>query len=419
MLVASDAAWRVLILLAAALAPRVAPVEAISAHSTIEACGRLALVVVLYAAATFGIRKATPRYPGVAALTTLALLAAPIASAYFSGDRGPVARGVWVVGPLVWAALAAIAAGPVADAIASQASRGVRAIVGVAVIAIGMGSLVAGRARLATSSAMWQTALESDPGNESAALAIAAADHTAHNPAAALDVLLACVHAHPESCACAEAAASEAVDLGRYPDARRVLDASDACPRTSHRMSLEAESLVGTPGAMDEGLREAARVLDRTPDEPHALFARAWGTVLQGRPLDALADAQHAVALGRGIPAELLYGLILFQDNDLAGADVQFAHVLTEDPANVQATYDHALVADRQQRYHDAREGYLHTLSLDATNAEARYNLVVLTHAHGATLEAQHHVDEFAAKHPNDARLIALRQLLTQPIQAR
>jgi len=419
MLVASDAAWRVLILLAAAIAPRLAPVEAVPAHGAMEACGRLALVLALYAAATFGIRKATPRYPGVAALSTLALLAAPIASAYFSGDRGPAARGVWVLGPLVWAALAAIAAGPFAEAIAAQASRRTRAVAGVAVIAIGMASLVAGRARFSSASVMWQSALETDPGNDSAAVAVASADSDAHKPLVALDVLLACARVHPDSCPCAEGAASEAIDLGRYPDARRVLDASDACPRTPRRMSLEAESLVGTPGAMDEGLREAARVLERTPDEPHALFARAWGTVLQGHPLDALADAQRAVALGRGVPAELLYGLILFQDNDLAGADVQFVHVLAEDPASVQATYDHALVADRQQRYHDAREGYLRTLSLDATNAEARYNLVVLTHAHGATLEAQHHVDEFAAKHPNDARLLALRQLMTTPAQPR
>ena len=89
MFVASDAAWRVLTLLAAAIAPLVAPVEAASAHSAAEAYGRLALVIALYAGATFGIRKVTHRYPGVAALATLALLAAPVASAYFSGDRGP------------------------------------------------------------------------------------------------------------------------------------------------------------------------------------------------------------------------------------------------------------------------------------------------------------------------------------------
>jgi thioredoxin-like negative regulator of GroEL len=306
----------------------------------------------------------------------------------------------------------------VADATGLRVSRRVRAIVGVAVIALGTGSLFAGRARL-SSDALWQSALALDPGNDDAAVAVAAADRAAHRDDAALDVLLGCAKVHPESCRCAEAAASDAIDLGRYPDARRVLEASDLCTRTTRRMSLEAESLVGTPGSLDEGAREAERVLARAPDEPHALFARAWSTVLRGRPEDALTDAQRAVALGRGVPAELLYGLILFQDKDFAGADVQFAHVLAEDPASVQATYDHALVADRQQRYHDAREGYLHTLALDATNAEARYNLVVLTHAHGATLEAQHHVDEFAAKHPNDARLITLRQILASPVQPR
>jgi len=419
MFVASDAAWRVLTLLAAAIAPLFAPVEAASAHSTAEAYGRLALVIVLYAGATFGIRKVTHRYPGVAALATLALLAAPVASAYFSGARGPVARGVWVMGPMVWAALATLGAGPASDLLGRGVSRRARSIVGVAILVIGMVSLASGRGRLSPSGALWQSALAADPGNEPAALAVAALQHEARKPDAALDILLACVKAHPESCACAEGAAGEAIDVGRYPDARGVLDASELCPRTAHRMGLEAESLVGTPGAIDEGLREAARVIERAPDEPHALFARAWAIVLQGHPIDALADAKRAVELGRGIPAELLYGLILFQDNDLAGADVQFTHVLAEDASNVQATYDHALVADRQQRYHDAREGYLRTLALDATNAEARYNLVVLTHGHGATLEAQHHVDEFAAKHPNDARLLALRQLLATPVPSR
>ena len=85
----------------------------------------------------------------------------------------------------------------------------------------------------------------------------------------------------------------------------------------------------------------------------------------------------------------------------------------------MQATYDRALVADRQSRYHDAREGYLHTLQLDPTNADARYNLVVLTHGHGATLEAKHHFDVFVSSYPADRRIEQLRQVLATPSPAR
>ena len=64
----------------------------------------------------------------------------------------------------------------------------------------------------------------------------------------------------------------------------------------------------------------------------------------------------------------------------------------------MQATYDCALIADRQGRYHDAREGYLRTLQLDPKSADARYNLVLLTQGHGATLEAKHHLDRSSSR---------------------
>src|SRR5580700_7725939 len=109
MLFLSDAAWRVVLLLLAAVAPAMAPVEAAPAHNVPAACGRLAILAIVYVLATRYVRRITPRYPGAAALTALALVAAPVVSAVFSGERGPLARGVWVMGPIVWAALAAVA----------------------------------------------------------------------------------------------------------------------------------------------------------------------------------------------------------------------------------------------------------------------------------------------------------------------
>ncbi len=296
------------------------------------------------------LRIGAPRRPWVAVAILALLLTAPIVSEFFAGDRGPMARGAWILGPLVWAALAMLVAGPGTDAVATRARPGVRVVVGLAVIAIGVASLLSGRARYPSRASLWKAALAADPGNESAALAVAAADRAAHAPAAALDALLGCARAHVGSCACAEEGASLAIDMARYADARRALDESPAGPDTPHRMGLEAEAIVSTPGNVDEGLRQAGFALNLEADELHAIFARALGKALKGRSVEALADAQRAVALGRGIPAELLYGRILFQRGDLAGADAQFVHVLAEDPANLEATYDHALVSRERLR---------------------------------------------------------------------
>jgi tetratricopeptide (TPR) repeat protein len=287
-------------------------------------------------------------------------------------------------------------------------------VLGALVIALGMGSLFAGRTKISPREALWRGALAIDPGSAPAALAVAASDNTRNERAAALDVLTACVHLHPDSCACAEGAAGQAIDGGRYPDARRLLDGSDSCARTARRIALNAEALIGT-SALDDGEREAERAIEHDSGDPHAVYARAWATSLRGRPLDARADAERAVALGRGIPAELLLGTILFGAGDLPAAKAQFERVLAEDPTSPQATYDCALVADRQLRYHDAREGYLRALQLDPKNADARYNLVILTHANGATLEAKHHLDVFEASYPGDPRIPQLRGALGTP----
>jgi tetratricopeptide (TPR) repeat protein len=414
----SDAAWRVLLLLAEGLAPWGVPVEAIGARTLVVASFRLALAAAIYGVATWGVRCATGRYPGVAALGALTLLAAPLISAVCSGDRGPLARGVWFLSPLIWATLAAIVAGPIADAARVVSERRVRFVLGAVVIALGVGGVVAGRSRLASRESLWRSAFAIDPGNAAAAVAVADIDDATNHRAAALDALLACTHFHPDSCPCAERAASEAIDDGRYRDARRLLDGSDACGRTARRIALNGEALIGT-SALDDGEREVERAIEHDPNDAHAVYARAWAASLRGRPADARADAERAVALGRGIPAELLLGTILYASGDLPGADAQFQQVLARDPNSVQATYDRALVADRLSRYHDAREGYLHTLQLDPANADARYNLVLLTHGHGATLEAKHHYEVFVTSYPGDHRSEQLRQVLATPSPTR
>ena len=421
MFAVGDAAWRVVVLLGLALAPWGEPVEATGAPSLGVLLVRLALFLAVVGAAIVGLRRAAGRYPGVAALGALTLVAAPIVSAACRGAEGPLGRGVWAMAPLAWATAAAVVAGPIVDRLGVEGKgRGrIGAIAGAVVLLLGGASLLAARGKIGSREALWTGALAVDPGNEDAAVAVAAMDRAKHDRSGASRVLSECARVRPESCGCAEGGAAEAIDAGRYLDARQLLEASDVCARTPRRTALRAEALVGTD-SLEEGLHEAERTLEKTPDEPHAVYARAWGTVLKGRPLDARADAERAVALGRGVPAELLLGMLLYQVGDLAGADAQFQRVLAEDPQSAAATYDHALVADRQGRYHDAREGYLHAIQLDPKNADARYNLVVLTHGHGATLESQHHFEVFTATFPNDARIAALRNLVATvpPVKA-
>jgi superkiller protein 3 len=289
-----------------------------------------------------------------------------------------------------------------------------RFVAGAVAIALGVGSVAVAGAKLSSRSAMWRAALAADPGNAAAAISVAQLDDATNQRAAALDVLFTCARLRPDSCACAEAAVGAAVDEGRYVEARRSIEAPSACPDGARRAGLHAEALIGT-GALDEGEREAERGLLIDPRDAHVVYARAWAASLRGRTAEARPDAERAVALGRGIPAELLLGIVLYGEGDLGGADVQFQHVLAENPMSAQATYDHALVADRQSRYHDAREGYLRALQLDPKNADARYNLTIMTHTHGATMEAKHHLDVFAATFPGDARIAQLTQALAVP----
>lgn len=258
---------------------------------------------------------------------------------------------------------------------------------------------------------MWSQALAINPGDEAAAIAVANKLRSHGDPSAAISVLKACLRTNTRACDCASGVAENAVDIGRYADARSSLESTVTCSGSARRLALMAEALIGTR-ALDEGLREAELALSQDELEAHALYARAWARELKGDVANARNDAKRAVELGRGTPARLLYGVLLFNAGELDLAAEQFQNVASADPASVQAVYDLALIAQRRDQYREAREGYLRTLRMDPNLSDARYNLVVLTHDHGATLEAQHHVDEFAKAYPNDPRIATLRGIL-------
>jgi tetratricopeptide (TPR) repeat protein len=411
----SDAAWRVVLLLCLAVAPYVSPVDAVAATGPLTAGLRLAGFVVVVLALGIAAKRARATSRPLATALAGAPLVACLASVVFEGDRGPLGRGVWLVAPFVWAAIALVVSGPLAQRVRGGATPMTTADRGVILgIALGVGVLSFGVSlkRVGSRDALWNLAFAADPGNESAALATADLLRTTGGPRPAFEAERACVRARPAACRCEEAADADAIDLGSYADARTSLEAASGCARTPRRIGLMAEALVGTR-ALDEGIRQAEIAIASSPTEAHAAYARAWGTMLKGYPADARKFAEQAVALGRGLPANLLLGQIEFQLGDIESAAALFHAALKDDPNSVQANYDAALVAQKKNQYHDAREGYLRTLRLDPTYADAQYNLVLLTFNAGAVGEAQHRLEEMTRQCPRDRRLAELRRMLT------
>jgi Flp pilus assembly protein TadD len=411
------AVWRAVLLVALGLAPWGAPLEASAAGTatTGAALLRLALAAAAVAAAAYAVRAVRPREPWALGASLALAGAAVLLSSFYSGDRGPLARGVWIASPIAWIFVAAIATDIVARARGVEGSRApVRRAVIAASLALSGVSLLAAQARLSPRDHLWEAVLAADPGDEPAALAVAAAKRASGDVASSGAVLRACSEASAAACRCAEKAAADAFDLGDYASARATLERGAACSASSARAGALAEVLVGT-GDLDGGLARADEVLQRKADEPHALYAHGWVLWLRGDVAGARPWVARAVDAGRGLPAQILLGSILFQQGDEGGAGRAFRAALVLDPKNARATYDLALIAHQRGQYHDAREGYLAALHLDPKYLEARYNLVLLTHAHGADAEAQHHFVEFALAAPNDPRVAELRAALATP----
>jgi len=229
----------------------------------------------------------------------------------------------------------------------------------------------------------------------------------------ALRVLRECGARDPKACRCIDEAGEVAVDLAHYAEALGVLGSAKGCADPRHDGTL-AEALVGL-GHVQGGLRAASNALARSPDEPHASFAKAWALSMSGYSPEALAAAETAVKRGRGLPALLLLGTLRSAAGDPRGAREAIEQAARFDPDNPRASYDLGVVEQGEGHYRQAREAYLHALALDPKLRDARYNLIVLTHSVGANDEARHHLEALAADAPDDPRLDALRAALVKP----
>jgi tetratricopeptide (TPR) repeat protein len=224
--------------------------------------------------------------------------------------------------------------------------------------------------------------------------------------------LFACRRAASDACLSATGAAERAIAAGRVVEAARLVDSQAAlCASRPAYQGLQADVWVRS-GRTEAGRTLALSALTRDERDRHALFAVASADFNLHSP-DAIRSAERADAAGYGDDATLLVGLIDFNAGDLERAARSFQRVREHQPRSAAARYNLALVADRQGRYRDAREGYLAALNLDPTLVDARYNLALLALRNQAFGEASHDVSELAHMKPDDPRLPGLRSVLS------
>jgi len=215
--------------------------------------------------------------------------------------------------------------------------------------------------------------------------------------------LLACAAKDHQACECGVGAAEIEADRGQYDRAWHT--ANDEFCRSPGRDGLSAEILMGQ-GRTDDARRAADHVLGEYPDEPHALFAKAWAlSAKHAAPPETLVAAEKAVKGGRGVPALLLLGMIRADTGDNAGAREAILEAAKIAPNDARVAYDLGVVKRTAGDYHGSREAFLHALAIDPKLADARYGLALLTHSVGADDEARYDAQQLAAIAPGDLRL--------------
>jgi tetratricopeptide (TPR) repeat protein len=395
----------------AALPPFLSPAPAPPASPLLEgALAAIALALLVAAAVRFRARLAAPDARAGAGLLVAAVLASIACAAVFRGERAPLGRGVLFVAVPLWGGLAVIA-GAVAQRRLDESFRLRRVTAAVLVAATGVALLAASARWLFTPEQMWWTALAKDGGNEAAVEALTRPAARAHEQAALLRVLDRCLEVVPDACACRARRADadihdHAIDLA-VTDARA---AAERCPGSvAVRATLAAALAFHGDGEQAE---QQARLGLQASDDPRLHYALALAYDREGRHDDALPEARLAVDRGAGRDAGVLLAFLLINAGELDAATKVLAPLVAADPADAEAQYDLALVADKQNRFNSARQGYLAALRADGKLADARYNITLLTLRHGIIDEARHHARQFREVFPNDPRNEALGRMV-------
>lgn len=214
-------------------------------------------------------------------------------------------------------------------------------------------------------------------------------------------------------CRCALALVARALEGDASQEALSVIERARRCERADALDGFQAEALVRS-GKDADGVREATRALSRAENDASATYALALARYHAGRFVEARDLASRAKRQRRGPTADLLLGLSAYYSGDLDGAARAFREVLAVEPNDVDANFNLGLVAQKQNRYGEARTSYLKAARGDPQHLGARYNLALLAHSIGAAAEAQHHLAHYDRLAPNSSQLAELRAALAK-----
>lgn len=387
-------------LFALVLAPRLPSPEPIGDPGTLDvALGLLAVAVPPVAAVALA-----RRYDVLEGkLAAAAWLLASGALLYAAGNvppHVPLLGSYYSAAPFVWLALALTAA-TLAGQHLGTSFRNKKMGAGLITFAIGVFVYREAHKFVGSPTDQWQEVLARDPANERAfgeIRPLLASDAARFESAVA-----ACLDTRPDACHCRLERARSQLLVQDAASALGSLDAS-ACAKEdvrAARLRATASALALPPQAAEAAVDA---VLATYPDDATVMGARAIVLDRLGRSDEALALAQRAVDTGAGFESKLLLGALWIAKGDLPKASAVLVPLSKDHPENADIAFDLALIADREGRYNEAREGYLHALKVRPTFAASRYNLALLTLRYGFIEEARSHARRFQEAFPGDSR---------------
>lgn len=405
--------YRALCLLGLAIAPRLmSPDPGVPKNVAIALfLPLIALGAVLYGA--YALRKHNDAIEAraAAALVWVSVAAAIAGSIYFSGPRAPLARGAAPIALFVWPALAALAA-TLAGRYLGSSFKHKRTAATALVLAGGL--FVHGDAakNMGDAAFMWRTALDRDPANEAAFAQVSRALVAQGKLDEASKRAAACLRLDPTACACLVTKATIAHKKAEVDKALTYAgDAAKACPNVTAARAANAEALAAA-GKLDDATAEADEALTMTDDPARAHAAKAAVLLALGKIPEAQAEIAKAQEGGGSRESRLLLVQMAIDANDLDKAEALVKALQSESPQDADSLYYGALVADRRNKYNDARNGYLAALKADPSYRNARYALALLTYRRGVIEESKNHAKKFADMAPNDPRTGPLMQMI-------
>lgn len=405
--------FRALCLLGLAAAPRVLSPDPAAPKNVAIALflPLIAFGLMLYGAAALRKHNDSIEARVAASLLWVSVAAGIAGAVYFSGPRAPLARGAAVVALVVWPTIAAIAA-TLAGAYLGSSFKHKRTAATALVLAGGLFVHGDGAKNMGDTAFLWKTALDRDPANEAAFVQVTRTLVTQGKLDEASKRAAACLRAEPAACACLVTKATIAQKKAEIDKALTLAaDAAKACPNVTAARALHAEALAAA-GKLDDATAEADEALTMTDDPARAHAAKAMVLLAQGKTEEAQAEAAKAQESGGGREAKLLLVQMAIDANDLEKAEALAKALVSEGPQDADAVYYAALVADRRNKYNDARNGYLAALKIDPTYRSARYSLALLTFKRGVLDESKNHAKKFAEMAPNDPRTAPLMQMI-------